>query len=55
MLMTLLFVGGVMSLLWIAGLAVAVLAEKILPGGRMLSAMLGVIAIGLGTWLLTSA
>lgn len=55
LLMTLLFVGGVMSLLWIASLAVAVLAEKVLPAGRMLSAVLGIIAIAWGTWLLTSA
>ncbi|HJU19730.1 MAG TPA: DUF2182 domain-containing protein [Stellaceae bacterium] len=35
MLMTLLFVGGAMNLLWIAGLALLVLIEKVLPwGGR---------------------
>lgn len=55
LLMALLFVGGVMSLLWITGLAVAVLAEKVLLGGRVLGAVLGVIAIGWGTWLLTNA
>ena len=38
-LMVLLFVGGVMNLLWIAGLAIFVLSEKLLPfgarGGRL--------------------
>jgi predicted metal-binding membrane protein len=34
MLMTLLFVGGVMNLAWIGALTVLVLAEKVLPGGR---------------------
>jgi predicted metal-binding membrane protein len=33
-LMALLFVLGVMNLLWVAGLAVLVLAEKTLPAGR---------------------
>jgi predicted metal-binding membrane protein len=36
MLMVLLFVGGIMNLAWIAGIALLVLIEKILPwGGRM--------------------
>ena len=36
MLMALLFVGGLMNLLWIAALALLVLVEKTLPwGGRM--------------------
>jgi predicted metal-binding membrane protein len=55
LLMALLFVGGVMSLLWIAGLAAAVLAEKVLPGRRVLSAAIGTIAMSWGTWLLTNA
>ena len=33
-LMLLLFVGGIMNLVWIAGLAIFVLLEKLLPGGR---------------------
>src|SRR5581483_4423463 len=36
-LMALLFVGGVMNLLWIALLALLVLAEKLLPAGRLLA------------------
>jgi predicted metal-binding membrane protein len=37
MLMALLFVGGVMNLIWIAALAVLVLAEKAAPAGQWLS------------------
>lgn len=33
-LMALLFVGGVMNLVWIAGIAAFVLIEKLVPGGR---------------------
>lgn len=36
-LMALLFVGGIMNLLWIAGLAVFVLIEKVAPGGQWLA------------------
>lgn len=35
-LMLLLFLGGVMNFLWITALAILVLAEKLLPGGRLL-------------------
>lgn len=45
--MALLFVGGVMNLLWIAALALFVLAEKLAPSGRMLGRALG---IGLILW-----
>ncbi len=37
MLMALLFVAGVMNLLWVAGIAAFVLAEKLLPRGRFVS------------------
>jgi predicted metal-binding membrane protein len=47
-LMGLLFVGGVMNLIWIAAIALFVLAEKVVPhgvgGGRL--AGLGMIALG---------
>jgi predicted metal-binding membrane protein len=36
-LMLLLFVGGVMNLLWIAALAALVLVQKLLPGGRAIT------------------
>ena len=55
LLMALLFVGGVMSLLWIAALTIVILAEKLLPNGRFVSAALGLIAIGWGTWLFANA
>jgi predicted metal-binding membrane protein len=32
--MALLFVGGVMNLVWIGGIAAFVLIEKLVPGGR---------------------
>lgn len=41
-LMLLLFVGGVMNLFWIAGLALLVLLEKLLPGGAWFSRLIGV-------------
>jgi predicted metal-binding membrane protein len=37
MLMALLFVAGVMNLLWVAAIAAFVLAEKLLPRGRLIS------------------
>jgi predicted metal-binding membrane protein len=39
--MALLFVGGVMNLLWVAGIAILVLVEKITPAGRILSQIAG--------------
>ncbi len=41
-LMALLFVGGVMNLLWIAALMILVLLEKILPGARWFTRIAGV-------------
>jgi predicted metal-binding membrane protein len=51
-LMALLFVGGVMSLTWIAILAVIVLLEKALPFGRIIGRVAGVAFIVGGAWLL---
>ena len=48
MLMTLLFVLGVMNLLWIAALSVFVLLEKVTPGGRWLSRASGVLLVAWG-------
>jgi predicted metal-binding membrane protein len=45
LLMTLLFVGGVMNLAWIALLSVLVAAEKLLPGGRRVGQAAGVLFI----------
>lgn len=47
-LMALLFVGGVMNLYWIAGLALFVLAEKLLPGGAWFSRVAGAALIAAG-------
>ena len=35
--MLLLFVGGVMNLIWVAALATVVLAQKVVPGGGALA------------------
>lgn len=54
-LMTLLFVGGVMNVLWIAGLAIFVLLEKIVPGARWLPRTAGILLAVAGTWLLATS
>lgn len=51
-LMALLFVGGVMNLLWIAALMILVLLEKIVPGARWLTRIAGVAAVVAGLWLI---
>ena len=43
--MALLFVGGVMNLVWIALLAVLALSEKLLPAGAITSRVSGVVFI----------
>jgi predicted metal-binding membrane protein len=50
--MALLFVGGVMNLLWIAALAILVLAEKVMPFGTVISRLAGAACIAAGVWLL---
>ncbi len=50
--MALLFVGGVMSLVWIVALAVLVLAEKILPRGHAVGVVSGLAFACWGAWLL---
>jgi predicted metal-binding membrane protein len=47
-LMLLLFVGGVMNLAWIAGLALLVLAEKLAPAGHWIGRAAGVLLAGWG-------
>ena len=51
-LMALLFVGGVMNVLWIAGIAILVLVEKITPAGRWIARITGAAFVGAGAWLL---
>ncbi|GMQ82635.1 MAG: DUF2182 domain-containing protein [Rhodothermia bacterium] len=52
-LMALLFVGGVMNLLWIAAIAVYVLIEKVLPFGEITARVMGVLTIVAAVVLLT--
>ncbi|SRR5258706_8658700 len=47
-LMALLFVVGVMNVLWIAGLAILILLEKSVPGGRFPSRALGLVLVVAG-------
>ena len=49
-LMALLFVGGIMNLWWIAGLAILVLLEKLLPFGDRLAFAMGPTLIVAGVW-----
>ena len=51
-LMALLFVGGVMNVLWIAVLAVLVMVEKIASIGHVIARLSGAASIAAGTWLL---
>jgi predicted metal-binding membrane protein len=52
MLMALLFVGGLMNMFWIAGLALLVLIEKLFPFGRRVSQITGAALIGWGVFVL---
>jgi predicted metal-binding membrane protein len=54
-LMALLFVGGIMNVLWIAGIAGFVLAEKVMSVGRTISRLAGGALIAAGGWLITSS
>ena len=49
-LMAVLFVLGVMSLFWMALVAVAIFAEKVLPHGSRLSGPLAIVLVALGIW-----
>jgi len=50
-LMALLFYGGVMNLIWIIGLALLVLVEKVLPAGVVFGRIMGLLLIAWGVWL----
>jgi predicted metal-binding membrane protein len=54
-LMALLFVGGVMNVLWIALITIFVLVEKVVPAGRVISRIAGVGLFAWGVWLLADA
>jgi predicted metal-binding membrane protein len=51
-LMGLLFVGGVMNLLWVAAIAFFVLVEKVMPRWRLTSGLAGGVLILVGVALL---
>jgi predicted metal-binding membrane protein len=51
-LMALLFVAGVMNLVWVAAIAAFVLIEKVVPGGRQVSRLAGALFVVAGVLLL---
>ncbi len=51
-LMLLLFAAGAMNLIWVAALSALVLGQKLLPGGRIVSAATGLVLLGVGAVLL---
>jgi predicted metal-binding membrane protein len=52
LLMALLFVVGVMNLLWVALISAVVLAEKVFPYGDKLAKFTGIVLVAWGAWLL---
>jgi hypothetical protein len=52
--MAVLFVLGAMSLFWMAVVAVAIFAEKVLPHGARLALMFAVALVALGIWVALS-
>jgi predicted metal-binding membrane protein len=54
-LMALLFVAGVMNLLWVTAIAAFVLVEKLLPPGRAVSWIAGVVLLAWGAFVLVRA
>ena len=54
-LMALLFVVGIMNGLWIAGLTILILLEKVVPTGRVISRISGAVIGAAGVWLLVQA
>jgi predicted metal-binding membrane protein len=53
-LMLVLFALGVMSLFWMAVVAAAIFAEKVLPRGQRISRMVAVGLVVLGIWVAVS-
>ena len=54
-LMTLLFVGGLMNVLWIVLLALLVLLEKVTSFGRHIASLAGIALVAAGVWVLMTA
>jgi predicted metal-binding membrane protein len=55
LLMALLFVGGLMNLLWVAAIAAWVLLEKALPAGELMARGAGGLAVAFGVWMMARA
>jgi predicted metal-binding membrane protein len=55
LLMALLFVAGVMNLLWVAAITLVVLCEKLATNGRWMRNAIGVACVAWGAWMLGSA
>jgi len=53
-LMTVLFVLGLMSLVWMAVIAAVIFAEKVLPAGARLASLVAVALVALGIWVALS-
>jgi predicted metal-binding membrane protein len=53
-LMALLFVGGIMNVLWLAGIAILILLEKTAPLGQWIPRLSGLLLIVAGAWLLVA-
>jgi predicted metal-binding membrane protein len=53
-LMLALFALGVMSLFWMAVVALAILAEKVLPGGERVAIAFAALLLALGVWVATA-
>jgi predicted metal-binding membrane protein len=51
-LMVLLFALGAMNLFWIAALAILVLLEKVMPSGRVIARIAGIVSFAGGLWML---
>lgn len=54
-LMALLFVGGVMNIAWIGGIAILILLEKTVPAGRLIPRLSGIMLAAAGIWLLVGS
>ena len=50
-LMALLFAGGIMNIIWIAGLAIYVLIEKLAPQGQLVARVAGFAMLLVGLWM----
>ena len=53
--MALLFAGGIMNLVWIAGLAIFVLVEKVAPYGHWVARVSGLLFVAAGLYVMVAA